>query len=32
MEDGTLVKLTANQKDLAKSNLLSPQNVKKTAD
>ena len=32
MEDGTLVKLTANQKDLAKSNLLSPKNVKKTAD
>ena len=29
MEDGTLVKLTANQKDLAENNLLNPQNVKK---
>ena len=29
MEDGTLVKLTANQKDLAESDLLSPKNVKK---
>ena len=32
MEDGTLVKLTANQKDMAESDLLSPQNVKKTID
>lgn len=32
MEDGTLVKLTANQKDLAENNLLSPQNVKKVAE
>jgi hypothetical protein len=29
MEDGSIVKLTANQKDLAENNLLSPQNVKK---
>lgn len=29
MEDGSIVKLTANQSDLAKSDLLSPQNVVK---
>jgi hypothetical protein len=29
MEDGSIVKLTANQKDLAENKLLSPQNVKK---
>ena len=29
MEDGTLVKLDANKRDMAMSNLLSPQNVKK---
>lgn len=29
MEDGSIVKLTANQRDLAENNLLSPQNVKK---
>lgn len=32
MEDGTLVKLTANQRDMAENNLLSPQNIKKTVD
>jgi hypothetical protein len=29
MEDGSIVKLTANQRDLAENKLLSPQNVKK---
>jgi hypothetical protein len=29
MEDGTLVKLDANKRDMAMSKLLSPQNVKK---